>query len=154
MFQFGPPVQEPMNEDDRDMDLIDWLEKKDEHSTVFVSFGSEYLLNKEDMEEIASGLKLSNVNSYGKSSLKKRFHQVLLKVLRTGEGWVVNGWAPQPRILSHPSTGGFVSHCGWNSVMESIDFGVPIIAMPMHIDQPLNARWTVEIGVAVEIIER
>ncbi|XP_055826538.1 beta-D-glucosyl crocetin beta-1,6-glucosyltransferase-like [Solanum dulcamara] len=155
----GPPIQEPMNEDDGDMELIDWLGKKNEHSTVFVSFGSEYFLTKEEMEEIAYGLELSNINFIWVVRFPKGEEVKLEEALPQGflekndhRGRVVNGWAPQPRILSHPSTGGFVSHCGWNSVMESIDFGVPIIAMPMHIDQPINARWMVEIGVAVEIV--
>ncbi|KAH7841162.1 hypothetical protein Vadar_026446 [Vaccinium darrowii] len=51
----------------------------------------------------------------------------------------------------HSSTGGFVSHCGWNSVLESIKFGVPIIAMPMHLDQPLNARLVEDVGVGMEV---
>ncbi|KAH0685891.1 hypothetical protein KY285_016443 [Solanum tuberosum] len=155
----GPPIQEPMNEDDGDIELIDWLGKKEEHSTVFVSFGSEYFLTKEDMEEIAYGLERSNVNFIWVVRFPKGEEVNLEEALPTGflerienRARVVNGWAPQPRILSHPSTGGFVSHCGWNSVMESIDFCVPIIAMPMHIDQPINARWMVEIGVAVEIV--
>ncbi|WMV53543.1 hypothetical protein MTR67_046928 [Solanum verrucosum] len=67
-------------------------------------------------------------------------------------GIVLDKFAPQLRILNHTSTGGFISHCGWNSVMESIDFGVPIIAMPMHLYQPMNARLIVELGVAVEIV--
>lgn len=66
-------------------------------------------------------------------------------------GLIVEEWAPQKRILSHPSIGGFLSHCGWGSVLESMKFGVPLIAMPMHIDQPLNAEFLVEIGVGLEI---
>ncbi|THG17758.1 hypothetical protein TEA_008517 [Camellia sinensis var. sinensis] len=54
-------------------------------------------------------------------------------------GIVVRDWAPQLEILGHPSTGGFMSHCGWNSCMESISMGVPIAAWPMHCDQPKNA---------------
>lgn len=65
-------------------------------------------------------------------------------------GLVVEGWAPQAKILGHPSIGGFVSHCGWSSTLESMKFGVPIIAMPMQIDQPFNARVVEAIGVGVE----
>ncbi|KAL7169078.1 hypothetical protein ACSBR2_034163 [Camellia fascicularis] len=56
-----------------------------------------------------------------------------------GIGLVVRDWAPQLEILAHPSTGGFMSHCGWNSCLESITMGVPIAAWPMHSDQPKNA---------------
>ncbi|CAN0922776.1 UDP-glucosyltransferase 29 [Linum grandiflorum] len=71
---------------------------------------------------------------------------------RVGEkGLVVEGWAPQSAILAHDSIGGFVSHCGWSSVMESMWYGVPIVAMPMQLDQPLNARLVEEVGVGVEV---
>ncbi|KAL6955112.1 beta-D-glucosyl crocetin beta-1,6-glucosyltransferase, partial [Sarracenia purpurea var. burkii] len=70
---------------------------------------------------------------------------------RVGDrGMVVEGWAPQARILGHSSTGGFVSHCGWGSVLESIKFCVPIIAMPMQIDQPLNTRVVEEVGAGLK----
>ncbi|KAJ0611007.1 putative trans-zeatin O-beta-D-glucosyltransferase [Helianthus annuus] len=54
-------------------------------------------------------------------------------------GLVVREWAPQLDILAHPSIGGFMSHCGWNSCIESMSMGVPIVAWPMHSDQPNNA---------------
>ncbi|KAG5574902.1 hypothetical protein H5410_055036 [Solanum commersonii] len=155
----GPPVQDLITNDADDMELIDWLGTKDENSTVFVSFGSEYFLSKEDMEEVALGLELSNVNFIWVARFPKGEEQNLEDALpkgfleRIGErGIVLDKFAPQLRILNHTSTGGFISHCGWNSVMESIDFGVPIIAMPMHLDQPMNARLIVELGVAVEMV--
>ncbi|CAK9150161.1 unnamed protein product, partial [Ilex paraguariensis] len=58
---------------------------------------------------------------------------------------VMEGWAPQAKILGHSSTSGFERQCGWNSIMQSMKFGVPIVAMPMHIDQPLNARMVEEV---------
>ncbi|TXG70319.1 hypothetical protein EZV62_005254 [Acer yangbiense] len=54
-------------------------------------------------------------------------------------GMIVRDWTPQLEILSHPSTGGFMSQCGWNSYLESLSMGVPIVAWPMHSDQPKNA---------------
>ncbi|TMW86270.1 hypothetical protein EJD97_021647 [Solanum chilense] len=155
----GPPVQDPITNNADDNELIQWLGTKDVNSTVFVSFGSEYFLSKEDMEEVAFGLELSNVNFIWVARFPKGEDQNLEDALpkgfleRIGErGRVLDKFAPQPRILNHPSTGGFISHCGWNSVMESVDFGVPIIAMPMQYDQPSNARLIVELGVAVEIV--
>ena len=56
-----------------------------------------------------------------------------------GRGLIVRDWAPQLEILAHRSVGGFMSHCGWNSCLESISMGVPILAWPMHSDQPRNA---------------
>ncbi|TMX01268.1 hypothetical protein EJD97_024823 [Solanum chilense] len=157
----GSLVQDSIITDaaDDDMELIDWLGTKDENSTVFVSFGSEYFLSKEDVEEVAFGLELSNVNFIWVVRFPKGEEKNLEDVLpkgfleRIGErGRVLDKFAPQQRILNHPSTGGFASHCGWNSAMESIDFGVPIVAMPMQLDQPMNARLIVELGVAVEIV--
>lgn len=141
-----------------DAEIMDWLGKKDEYSSVFVSFGSEYFLEKETIQEIAYGLELSNVNFIWIVRFTKgadvRIEDVLPEgfLERVGErGKILEKWAPQAKILRHPSIGGFVSHCGWNSVIESIQFGVPIIAMPMHLDQPMNAKLVVELGVAVEV---
>lgn len=70
-----------------------------------------------------------------------------------GIGLVVREWAPQLEILSHSSIGGFMSHCGWNSCMESISMGVPIAAWPMHSDQPRNRVLVTEVlkvGVVVK----
>ncbi|RAL37436.1 hypothetical protein DM860_000130 [Cuscuta australis] len=67
-------------------------------------------------------------------------------------GLVVIGVAPQAKILEHPRIGGFVSHCEWSSVMEGMKYGVPIISMPMQIDQPVNAKLAAEVGVAMEVV--
>ncbi|CAK7345168.1 unnamed protein product [Dovyalis caffra] len=71
---------------------------------------------------------------------------------RTAKIGKMIGWTPQIDILSHSSIGGFVSHCGWNSTLESIWFGVPIAALPLHAEQQLIAfQMIVELGLAVEI---
>lgn len=67
-------------------------------------------------------------------------------------GIVITDWAPQLEILKHPSIGGFVSHCGWNSVMESVSCGVPIVGLPIFADQMMNATMLVEeVGNAVRV---
>ncbi|KAL7252770.1 hypothetical protein ACSBR1_007355 [Camellia fascicularis] len=147
-----------IDDEDAHSEIIQWLDNKGGSSTVFVSFGSEYFMSKDEIEEIAHGLELSNVNFIWvvrfpmgeKVELEEALPEGFIE--RVGErGMVVEGWAPQPRILTHSSTGGFVSHSGWNSIMESLKFGVPIVAMPMHLDQPLNARLVEEVGVAMEV---
>ena len=60
-------------------------------------------------------------------------------------GMVVRDWTPQVEILGHPSTGGFMSHCGWNSCLESITMGVPVAAWPLHSEQPKNAFLLIDI---------
>ncbi|KAG6395586.1 hypothetical protein SASPL_141709 [Salvia splendens] len=141
-------------------ELIQWLDNKGKNSTVFVSFGSEYFLTREDMMELAHGLELSMLNFIWVVRFPKREEKIVLEdslpqgfLERVeGRGLVVEGWAPQAQILGHESVGGFVSHCGISSMMESMKFGVPIIAMPMHLDQPLNARLVELIGVGVEVV--
>ncbi|CAH9070829.1 unnamed protein product [Cuscuta europaea] len=157
----GLLAQEPQAEESPE-EILDWLGKKDQGSILYISFGSECFLTKEEMEEMAHGLELvmdltrmsfiwvlrfpKGEKSSAQDSLPDGF------VKRIGErGRIVEGWAPQVRILAHPSVGGFLTHCGWNSIMESLNFGVPIIALPMHVDQPVNARFLVEKGLAVEI---
>ncbi|PKA55938.1 UDP-glycosyltransferase 72B1 [Apostasia shenzhenica] len=64
---------------------------------------------------------------------------------RTKEkGMVVPCWAPQPKVLAHGAVGGFLSYCGWNSTLESIVNGVPMIAWPLYAEQPMNAEMLVE----------
>uniref|UniRef100_A0A3Q7ELE8 Glycosyltransferase n=1 Tax=Solanum lycopersicum TaxID=4081 RepID=A0A3Q7ELE8_SOLLC len=154
----GPLVQEPTLEDS-ESELITWLNEKEKRSTIFVSFGSEYFLSKEDFVEIAYGLENSKVNFIWPIRFQKGENLELEETLPKGffnrvgnRGKVFNGWAPQAKILEHSSIGGFVSHCGWSSVMESMKYGVPIIAMPMHIDQPINCRLVEDVGIAVEVV--
>ncbi|WOH13473.1 hypothetical protein DCAR_0832983 [Daucus carota subsp. sativus] len=153
----GALVQDPIRKDDSD--IIQWLNKKKKYSTIFISFGSEYFLSEEDFKELAHGLMLSNVNFIWvvrfpvgeiirvEDKLPAGFHKKV-----GARGLIVEGWAPQANILGHSSIGGFVSHCGWNSVNESMYFGVPIIAMPMHLDQPINARLVKDFGTGIEVL--
>lgn len=155
----GPLVQDPeIKLNDSGIFVEQWLNKRANSSAVFVSFGTEYFLSKDEIEAIALGLELSNVSFLwlirfsGGENLS--LDQVLPKEfqMRLEErGLIVQEWASQAKILNHPSIAGFVSHCGMSSTMESIKFGVPIIAMPTQYDQHLNARLVVNIGVGVEV---
>ncbi|XP_055836133.1 zeatin O-glucosyltransferase-like [Solanum dulcamara] len=134
---------------------LEWLDKQPPSSVIFVSFGSTTSLSEDEIKELAIGLEAS----------QQRFIWVLRDAdkgdIFSGEvrkcqlpegyekrvserGLVMRDWAPQLEILGHPSTGGFMSHCGWNSCMESISMGVPIAAWPMHSDQPRNALFITE----------
>ncbi|XP_073022431.1 beta-D-glucosyl crocetin beta-1,6-glucosyltransferase-like [Primulina eburnea] len=150
-------IKEPVQKSD-DFMFVDWLSKKNTKSVVFVSFGSEYFLTKEEIEEVALGLEISGVSFIWvvrfpvgeKMDLDDALPQGFQN--RVGDrGMIVEGWAPQTKILSHPSVGGFLSHCGWNSILEAVTCRVPVIAMPMQLDQPINSRLVTEVGIGIEV---
>lgn len=133
-------------------EIFEWLNKNDNRRPVlFVAFGSECFLDKQEIEEIEYGLELSKVDFlWVLRSPEKAAPEGFLS--RVGErGMVVEGWVPQKKILEHSRIGGFLSHCGWSSVVESMKFGVPIIGMPIHLDQPVNAKLVESIGVGFEV---
>ncbi|KAK2352836.1 hydroquinone glucosyltransferase [Trifolium repens] len=140
-----------------------WLDKQKPNSVLFVCFGSGGNLSQEQLNELALGLELSSVkflwvlrepsiSSYvGAYSIESDDDGAILKFLPHGflertkeQGLVVPFWAPQTQILSHASTGGFLTHCGWNSTLESIVFGVPMITWPLFGEQRMNSNLLTE----------
>ncbi|KZV19303.1 anthocyanidin 3-O-glucosyltransferase 5-like [Dorcoceras hygrometricum] len=148
-------------------DVMDWLDKQPNQSVLFVSFGSGGLLSIQQTTELALGLELSQqrflwvIRSPTQGGVDEAFFtgkggaedDYLPKGFldRTKDiGRLVLKWAQQVEVLAHPSVGGFLSHCGWNSSLESITSGVPMIAWPLYAEQRLNAAMLVEeLGVAV-----
>ncbi|KAG4191645.1 hypothetical protein ERO13_A07G107833v2 [Gossypium hirsutum] len=117
-------------------------------SVVLVSFRSDLFISKEDMEEIAMGLELSKICFIWAVGFQGGYNTALLEGFSKRfekRGLMVQRWVPKAKILSHSSIGGFVSHCGWNSTLEGIINGVPIIAMPIKNDQPFNAKVVTEL---------
>lgn len=148
--------------------VMEWLGKKGRRSVVFVSFGTEYFLSEQEMEQMACGLEHSGANfiwvvrfpkeeketAGGRNTKAARAMKLppgFTDRIGPERGLVVDGWAPQRSILTHPSLGAFLTHCGWSSLMEGMHSGVPMIALPLQLDQPLNAKLMVELGVAIEI---
>ncbi|EPS71672.1 hypothetical protein M569_03087 [Genlisea aurea] len=144
---------------EKSSEILKWLSGKPESSTVYISFGSESFLSAKQMQQIGVGLEISPVNFIWVirfSHLEKA--RPVEEVLPEGfldrnkeKGLIITEWAPQQAILGHRSVGGFVSHAGWSSTTESLLCGVPIVAMPLGSDQPINARLLAEAGVAVEV---
>lgn len=121
---------------------VEWLKGKGVGSVVYVSFGSNGLLKPEQMVELGMGL----VNS----------RRAFLWVVREGgppppaeaegmgeRGMVIRGWGPQLLALSQAAVGGFLTHCGWNSVVEAVAAGVPMMTWPLGADQFLNEKLVV-----------
>lgn len=126
-----------------------WLDSKPRGSVLYISFGSTLSLTPEEASGLADALAESpwpfiwvvQPNSGGPTP--GHFPNEMDDTVGD-RGLLIAGWAPQLLILSHPSTGGFLSHCGWNSIIESILKGVPFLACPIRGDQYDNARWVAE----------
>ncbi|GJM84386.1 hypothetical protein PR202_ga00048 [Eleusine coracana subsp. coracana] len=118
-----------------------WLDEKPENSVVYVSFGSLVTLGPDQMAELAEGLFNSGkaflwvVRNSEISKLPANFAG---KAKDTG---LIVPWSPQLEVLVHNSVGCFMTHCGWNSTMEGLGLGVPMVAMPQWSDQPMNAKY-------------
>ncbi|CAN0905159.1 UDP-glycosyltransferase 90A1 [Linum grandiflorum] len=130
-----------------------WLDKKLEEgkSVLYVAFGSQAEISREQLEEIARGLQDSEANYLW--VIRKDAELVRDGGKDENRGMVIGDWVNQREILGHKSVKGFMSHCGWNSVMESVCAGVPMLAWPMMAEQPLNARMVVDelkVGLRVE----
>ncbi|PWA40680.1 UDP-glucuronosyl/UDP-glucosyltransferase [Artemisia annua] len=130
---------------------MQWLDKHPASSVIYVSFGTTTTFTDDQIVELAIGLERSEQRflwvlrdaDKGDTSRKEDGRRVMLpkgfEERVEGRGLVVRDWVPQLEILGHLSTGGFVSHCGWNSCMEAMTTGVAVAAWPIHSDQPYNA---------------
>ncbi|KAM1707643.1 hypothetical protein ACFX13_000775 [Malus domestica] len=151
------PTRRAKGEISTDDGIFEWLDKHETRSVVFVGFGSECKLSKEQVFEIAYGLELSELPflwALRKPSWANNDDDALPVgfVDRTSEkGLVCLGWVPQMEILAHPSIGGSLFHSGWGSIIENLQFGHVLVALPMVFDQPLNARLLEDRGLAVEV---
>ncbi|GLT84663.1 hypothetical protein SLE2022_028800 [Rubroshorea leprosula] len=138
-------------------EIFRWLDRQNPKSVVFVGFGSECKLSKEQVHEIAHRLELSGLSflwALRKPTWAVDDHDALplgFSEHISSRGVVQLGWAPQLEILGHPSIGGSLFHAGWGSIIETPQFGHCLVVLPFIIDQPLNARVLVEKGLAKEI---
>ncbi|KAK9097301.1 hypothetical protein Sjap_022798 [Stephania japonica] len=125
-----------------DETCIEWLDNRPNSSVVYVSFGSIAVLSKNQMGSLAEGLKSSGCAFLWvvkEGELPEGFVEEV-----AGRGLVVK-WSPQIKVLMHPSVGCFVTHCGWNSTLETVACGVPVITFPQWSDQPTNAKLITDV---------
>lgn len=137
---------------------MDWLDQKLAHNcpVFYIAFGSQTKISPTQLHEIALGLEEAKVSFLwvmreSKVELRDGFEDKLSE-----RGIIVNEWVDQREVLEHPIVQGFLSHCGWNSVLEGICPEVPILAWPMMAEQYLNARMVTEeiqVGLRVNTVD-
>ncbi|MQL70221.1 hypothetical protein Taro_002501 [Colocasia esculenta] len=175
VYPVGPVIHSGADNKALKQDHLQWLESQPPGSVLFVSFGGGGTLCAEQMAELAWGLESSNQRflwvcrrpSQGNSASTyfnpleggsgavngSAFYLPGGFLDRTeGRGLLVQSWAPQAAILGHPSVGGFLTHGGWNSALESLAHGVAMAVWPLYAEQRMNAaKLEEELGVAVRV---
>uniref|UniRef100_A0A6N2MPC3 anthocyanidin 3-O-glucosyltransferase n=1 Tax=Salix viminalis TaxID=40686 RepID=A0A6N2MPC3_SALVM len=138
-----------------DRSCLQWLDTKEPKSVVYVNFGSITVMTAAQLVEFAMGLANSKIS----------FLWIIRPDLVTGESAVlpaefaetenrsfITSWCPQEEVLNHPAVGGFLTHSGWGSTIESLCAGVPMVCWPFFADQAMNCRYSCnEWGVGMEI---
>ncbi|KAL5992462.1 hypothetical protein ACLOJK_013381 [Asimina triloba] len=135
---------------------VEWLDKQGDKSVIYVNFGSLATVNAEQLKELAWGLANSNYPFMwairpdlvfgGSDALDQEFLE------ETKDRAVIASWCPQKQVLGHPSVAAFLTHSGWNSTMETIHHGVPMLCWPSFADQQTNCRFACQVwGNGMEI---
>ncbi|CAN8304454.1 unnamed protein product [Cochlearia groenlandica] len=137
-------------------ECLNWLDTKSPKSVVYVNFGSITVMTAKQLVEFAWGL----------AATKKEFLWVIRPDLVAGDVAIVPpefltetedrrllaSWCPQEEVLSHPAIGGFLTHSGWNSTLESLSYGVPMVCWPFFAEQQTNCKYCCdEWGVGIEV---
>ncbi|KAF8687659.1 hypothetical protein HU200_042576 [Digitaria exilis] len=140
-----------------DVEYMEWLDAKPENSVVYVAFGSLATMGREQLDELLLGLEESGrpylcvIRKDIKVALTDAEAEMPHECLKNG---MVVEWCDQVRVLLHAAVGCFVTHCGWNSVMESVASGVPMVCVPGVSDQRMNAHLIVHdwrVGVRAQV---
>ena len=170
VLTIGPSVpsmyldQRIKSDTDYDLNLFDskdssfctsWLDTRPQGSVVYVAFGSMAKLNSVQMEELASAISNFSFLWVVRESEEATMPSGFLETVDKDKSLVLK-WSPQLEVLSNKAIGCFLTHCGWNSTMEALTFGVPMVAMPQWTDQPMNAKYIQDVwkaGVRVKMDE-
>jgi hypothetical protein len=170
IYCVGPLVTAADDNEIINHSCLRWLNAQPKKSVIFLSFGSAGTFSVEQLCEMALGIEKSGhkfiwvVRNPPSNDPIKPYDPLVEPDLdallpegfldRTKEqGVVVKSWAPQVEILQHDSVGGFVSHCGWSSILEAITNAVPIICWPLFAEQKMNRVFLIEeMKIGVELI--
>ncbi|KAJ4847074.1 hypothetical protein Tsubulata_044155, partial [Turnera subulata] len=138
--------------------ILTWLDSKEPNSVLYISFGSAARLAPEQLMEIAHGLEAANqpfvwvIGKIFKSTEKDQESQETWlpdgfeeRMQEAKKGLIIRGWAPQLLILEHVSVGGFLTHCGWNSTLEGVSAGVPMITWPISAEQFISEKLITDV---------
>lgn len=138
-------------------ECFEWLNSKEPNSVVYVCFGSLAPSFPTQVQEIALALEASGLDfiwaitkklGKEKEEVEKEELELLPKGFEErvkGKGLIIKGWAPQVSILDHEAVGGFLTHCGWNSILESISSGVPMATWPLFAEQFFNEKLDTDV---------
>uniref|UniRef100_A0A0E0JNP1 Glycosyltransferase n=1 Tax=Oryza punctata TaxID=4537 RepID=A0A0E0JNP1_ORYPU len=158
------PLIKPQEEDSAERhECLAWLDAQPKASVLFLCFGSMGVFGVEQIKQVAVGLETSGhrflwvvrpppgfENVTGPDLDALIFPECFLRRTK-GRGLVVMSWVPQREVLEHGAVGGFVTHCGWNSVLEAVTAGVPMLAWPLYAEQRMNKVRLVEMRLAVAV---
>ncbi|XP_065861991.1 UDP-glycosyltransferase 83A1-like [Euphorbia lathyris] len=127
-----------------DTNCLKWLDQQQPNSVIYVAFGSFTIFDKTQFQELALGLELTGkpflwVVRPGTTNETNVYPQGFEE--RVADRGKIVEWTPQQKVLSHPSVGCFLSHCGWNSTMEGVANGVSFLCWPYFADQFLNETY-------------
>ncbi|KAF7811000.1 scopoletin glucosyltransferase-like [Senna tora] len=144
-----------------EQECLKWLDSKEPNSTLYICFGSVANFNDSQLREIALALEASGHNfiwvvrkSRKEEEEEDQWLPEGFEKRMEGKGLIIRGWAPQVLILEHVAVGGFVTHCGWNSTLEGVCAGVPMVTWPVAAEQFYNEKFVTEvvrIGVPVGV---
>nr|QOI79390.1 UDP-glycosyltransferase 87A1-like protein [Rheum officinale] len=140
LYPVGPAIPNSTNSPNRTPDYIEWLDTQQERSVLYISLGSFLSATSAQVDELAAGLKDSAVPFLWVA----RSQTDELSPAVVGDKGMVVSWCDQMRVLRHASVGGFLTHCGWNSALETAFAGVAALTFPLGIDQTVNSKVIVE----------
>ncbi|XBI61683.1 hypothetical protein VPH35_042444 [Triticum aestivum] len=152
VYCVGPLVKSEEVDMKRGDECLAWLDTQPKASVVFLCFGSLGRFSAKQTRELATGLEASGQRFLWVPDLDVLLLKGFLDRTK-GRGLVVKSWAPQGDVLAHHAVGSFVTHCGWNSVLESTMAGVPMLAWPLYAEQKMNAVFLekeMELAVVME----
>nr|UAJ48098.1 flavonoid O-glycosyltransferase UGT73BQ1 [Scutellaria baicalensis] len=132
-------------------DCLSWLDSKKPNSVIYICFGSMAIFQTPQLHEIAEGLESAGqdfmwvVRAKAEDGENDDCFPQGFETRIKGRGLIIRGWAPQVQILDHEAVGGFITHCGWNSLLEGVAAGVPMVTWPLSAEQFFNQKLVTEI---------